>query len=238
MKDNSLHRRWIGIKDKLTSMTWGQRVEYIWTYHKTTIVLSLIFLYLLNYLLIGKITSKDILIGAIHANVELSENGRSFITSDFFEMQQGDPQKEDISILDVALTKIADDEYFEMNYYYLQVVLTQVGAQQVDYILADKIAMEIFMTQDIYMNLRDIFSADELANLEDRLIYLLPVDENGESTVDEKFPVAIDVSGMPFFAAHANSKEPIYFSVASNAPNTEAVIALWTYLTTWCPSQS
>ena len=236
MQHIPLSKSWLKLKSTLTPMTWSQRVDHIWTYYKSTILIVVLFAFLIGYLLFGMLTKKDILLGGVHANVELSETGRSYITSGFFEDQQGNPNKEEVSILDVMLTEIADDEYFEMNYYYLQAVLSRVGAQHVDYILADKVAMEIFMTQDIYMDLREFFAAEELTQLEDRLIYFLPVSENDESTVQEKYPIAVDVSDLPFFKSYSSAKGSVYFSVAVNTANHDGVKDLWTYLlTNWNP---
>ena len=78
--------------------------------------------------------------------------------------------------------------------------------------------------------MREFFTQDELAQLEDRLIYLEKQNENDNSVLEERYPVAVDVSGMAFFTEYAKDKEEIYFSVASNSLNKEIVRAFWYYL--------
>lgn len=232
MKETAIYKWFIKTKEALAPMTWRERFDYLWTYYKTAVIITFIFVFLIGYMFFGMLTGKEILLGGIHANVELTDTGRSHITDAFFQLREGNAKEEEISLLDVALTELKDDEYFEMNYYYLQAVLTRVGAQQVDYILADKVAMQIFMTQDIYMDLRELFTEAQLAEMEERLIYFQPVDQD-EKPTEDRYPVAVDVSGLPFFEEFCDSKEPIYFSVAVNAPNTDAVKAFWDYLNAW-----
>lgn len=232
MKETAIYKWFTKTKEALAPMTWRERIDYLWTYYKTTAIITFIFVFLIGYMLFGMLTSKEILLGGIHANVELTDAGISQITTEFFGQRGGNANKEEVSTLDVALTPIKDDEYFEMNYYYLQAVISRVGAQQVDYILADKIALRIFMTQDIYMDLRELFTKEQLAEMEERLIYFQPADEN-EKPTQEKYPVAVDISGLPFLVEFCDSKEPIYFSAAANAPNLEELKAFWDYLNTW-----
>ena len=205
MKNTKIYKWWLKTKEALAPMSWRQRADYLWTYYKSTVILTAVFIFLIVYVLVGMLTSKAILLGGIHANVELTDAGRSHITTEFFNQLDGNAQKEEIGILDVVLTPLADDEYFEMNYYYLQAVISRVGAQQVDYILADKVAMQIFMTQDIYMDLRELFTEEQLAEMEDRLVYFQPVDQEGKP-IEEKYPVAVDVSGLPFFGEFCDLK--------------------------------
>lgn len=230
MKETAIYKWWMQTKETLAPMTWRQRIDHIWTYYRTIILIVLIFTFMIGYVVYGKLTSKDVLLGGIHANVELTDTGRSHISTDFFQLQEGNASREEVSILDVMLTPIKDDENLDMNYYYLQAVHTRVGSQQVDYFLADQTAMKIFLGQDMYLDLREFFTEEELSQMEDRLIYFLTVDENNNPTVDEKYPVAVDVSGLPFFEEYANNKGEIYFSVASNSLNKETVRAFWDYL--------
>ena len=88
------------------------------------------------------------------------------------------------------------------------------------------------MTQDIYMDLRELFTKEQLTKIEDRLIYFQPADEN-EKPTEEKYPVAVDISGLPFFGEFCDLKEPIYFSAAANAPNIDDLKAFWDYLNAW-----
>ena len=232
MKNTKIYQWWIKTKETLAPMTWSQRLGHMWTYYKSTVILTAVFVFIIGYVLFGMLTAKTILLGGIHANVELTDAGISQITTEFFGQRGGNANKEEVSTLDVALTPIKDDEYFEMNYYYLQAVISRVGAQQVDYILADKVALRIFMTQDIYMDLRELFTKEQLAEMEERLIYFQPADEN-EKPTEEKYPVAVDISGLPFFGEFCDLKEPIYFSAAANAPNIDDLKAFWDYLNAW-----
>ena len=232
MKETALYKWWQKTKEDLAQMTWRQRIDHIWTYYKVTIVISLVFVFIVGSMIYGRLTAKDILLGGIHANVELTDTGHSHIVTDFFQLREGNASREEVSILDVTLGPIKDEKYFEMNYYNLQTVHTRIGSEQADYILADKVAMENFLSQSIYLDLREFFTTEELEQMENenRLIYLMTVDEDDNPTVDEKYPVAVDVSGLPFFEEYAKKKGEIYFSVVSNSHNKEAVRAFWDYL--------
>lgn len=234
MKNTGIYKWLLAMKQTLAPMPWGQRVRHIWTNYKATVIVALVVVLLLGTLLVSSLLRRDALINGVHANVSFSADGQSYLSSHFFDKCEGDPDAEKISVLSVTLTEIADDAYFEMNYYYLKSVLARYEDREIDYILSDKVALEIFLSQNMLLDLRELFTTEELVQMEDCLIYFLPVDENGDPTVEEQYPVAVDVSQLPFFKeCSSNSDEPLYFSVASNTLNLEMVRRFWDHLCEW-----
>lgn len=230
MKETAIYKWWQKTKEAMAPMTWRQRIDYLWTYYKTSTLIGMVFLVIVGYMVYGRLAAKDVLLGGIHANLELSDAGYSHIEKDFFQLQNGNAGKEEVTILSMNLTPLKDDEYYEMNYYHLQAAVTRFGSQKVDYILSDKVALEIFMPQEMCLDLREFFTEAELTQMEDRLIYLVASKDDDDPELEERYPVAVDVSGLPFFEKYTENKGAIYFSVAANSPNREAVRAFWEYL--------
>ena len=97
--------------------------------------------------------------------------------------------------------------------------------------------MEFYIIQDVYMDLREFFTEEELAQLdaENRVIYAQQEGEN------DRWAVAVAITDIPFiqeYVAPAEGEE-IYFALSGSTPRPEMCRNVWNYLHAWeKPEQS
>ncbi len=223
------------LKETLAPMSWPDRIQYIWSYYKETILIVAALLVVVGYLFAGMISNrKEIVIGGIAANVEMTEEGMSYLTTDYFQKVGGQDRSQQIKLHPMSLYSLQNAEYMEMTYYNMTKAISMMTDREIDYLLLDKVALELFMSQDSFLDLRKVFSEDELAAFGDRLLKIKKVDDTG-NVVSEEYPVAIDISSLPFVQECTTAKESVYFGIASNSANLEQVKDFWSYLTNWNP---
>ncbi len=223
------------LKEKLSPMNWGERIEYLWTNHKDTILIFAAMLAIVIYLASGMVNNrKNIWMGAILANVNLSEEGTAYISSQYYEKYAGQSGEQEVKLTNVRLDSLKNEDTMEMTYYTLTQTLSLLGEAEVDYLLTDKTALELYLSQNIYLDLRKIFSAELLSDLNDKLIKLKTVDDEGN--VVAEYPVAIDISYLPFIQSCSDATGPVYFGVAANGPNQDKILDFWNHLNNWKPA--
>ncbi len=228
-KTNSLQR----VIEKLTPMSWPQRLEYIWSYHKETIVISAAMLVIAIYLLTSLIANqKQLMMGGLIANVHLSEAGKAYLSQEYLAHIQGNAESQKVELTTVELGDMKNAADLEYTYYSLTKSLSLITDRKIDYLLMDKTALEQYMAQGVFLDLREVLSAELVESMNDRLIKLKPVDENGKPAGGE-YPVAIDISELPFIRSCTDGQTPVYFGVAANSPNLQTVKGFWDYLNAW-----
>ncbi len=221
------------LKDTLAPMSWPDRIQYIWSYYKETILIVAALLIVAGYLLAGMISNrKEIVIGGVVANVEMTEEGTAYITTDYFQKVGGKDRTQQIKLHPMSLYSLQNAEYMEMTYYNMTKALSMMTDREIDYLLVDKVALELFMSQEAFLDLREIFSEEELAAFGDRLIKIKKVDEAG-NVVAEDYPIAINIGNLPFAQECSTVTGDVFFGIASNSANREQVKDFWFYLTAW-----
>lgn len=233
MKQSKRFHSFMRLKADLAPMSWSERIEHIWINYKETILIAVMIFVVAGSMLTNYLTNrKEILMGGIVVNVPLSEEGLSYIESEFFDTLGADSRGEEVSVLSTTITGLGDEANSERNYYIVTQTIAMMTNEEVDYLILDKTALEIYLAQDAFLDLRDVFDEEELAAFEDKLIKLTTVNEAGE-TIDTAFPVAIDISALPFIQGCADTEGSVYIGFVANAPNQERLYDFWTYLTVW-----
>ncbi len=228
-KKNSFQR----FREKLAPMDWPQRLEYIWNYHKETIIISATMLVIVIYMLSALIANqKPMLMGGLLANVRLSEEGKAYLSQGYMEYREGNQKKETVDLFTVELGDLRDQATMEQTYYGLTKTIAMLTDSEVDYLLMDKTALELYMAQGVFLDLREVLPEELLHSMEDKLISLKPVDENGKP-VGEAYPVGVDISHLPFIKTCTQGQSPVYLGVAANSPNLEEIALFWDYINAW-----
>lgn len=223
-------------KDKMKSKPFGQRLAYYWDYYKWHILVALLALVLLGHTVSAKLTQKDVILNGIlidgTAPLELPAAVQSF-----YEVNGIDSQKQEM-ILDTGLALNSGVPSVVANTY--QAIHARVGAQDADFVMGYEYAIQrlSYDTSHMFADLREIFSAEILANWEGSIYYIdgsvlsqiadadfeeiiLP-DPFQPENMKDPIPVALDVSSCTAFSSvYYSPDRPVYISVVSNAPNRE-----------------
>ena len=118
-------------------------------------------------------------------------------------------------------------EDLDANYYALQALLLLYETQEVDAMLMDQVAMENFLRQEIYLDLRQLLSEDSLAAMGEAVIWA----RHKESS--EAAPLVLDVTELPFIQDHTEATGRVYLAFMNNTTHLPACRLLWDAITAW-----
>lgn len=229
----------------LKPMTFWQKVDHLWSYYKE---------YLLVVFLIGIVVAiiissllnarKQYVFQGMMINITMTAEGSRYLTDDLLAAL-GDGSKNQHVLFDYTNFKSLEDPTSgEDNYNATMVMIARVSAGQVDAALVDQLALEFYMGQEIFGDLRTCFTEEQLAAMGDDVWHVIMDDGTGEEEPEEDeetqpaeqdkgIPMAICVSDMPFFRECAPNNKAIYLVVSCNEPDREAVQGLWAHLNAW-----
>lgn len=250
-KDTKLGKELTTLRDQLKPMSWKQRIDHIWTYYKEYILVFGVF----AMVLVGLITSaisgaKDPKITGILVNLSMEQKGMNYIAEDYVEymgLKDEDMVRIGYTYFEDPMVVVTDE-----NYYASQTVINQVSAQMLDYMILDQMAVEYYSRWEVYMDLRDVFTEEELLKFaeEDRLIYCLDSEmaDHVEKLTEEEvralqlqclqegsdinyyWPGAVKITDTAFVKDCVVGSNNTYFAVAGNTTKIDQIRDFWQYL--------
>ena len=211
----------------LKPMTFQQRVDYIWTYYKEHMLLAVVALIILIGIIASICNAQiEIIFSGTIANLDLTEAGASYLREDLFEHFAGKNGQEvrlSASYFDPIFSSV---DSFDYNYNAAMGTVAMVGAKSLDYIIMDEVALKFYLSQDIFMDLRDFFTEEELTGLKDRLVYF-------ELDDGSRYPVAVHMEDTAYARDCIDVKDAVFFSLIANAPHMDVCRDFWEYLNAW-----
>lgn len=232
-KETKFYQGCVRLRNDMKPMTFKEKVEHLWMYYKEYLwVAGLVFMALALVVTIITSRTKTTLVSGIMANITITQDGYNYLSSEYQEHLGGDKKH----IVELDYTKFGDmlDAGSGEDSYYSAMVLTaRVSGGLLDYMLLDKYAMEYYITQEVYMDLRQFFTAEELAALkaENRLIYAQQADET------DAWVVAVDIAGTEFAKGNITSQGGVYFALSGNTQRPEMCRNAWEYINAWQPQE-
>ena len=197
--------------------------EYLWIVGVVVILLGALISSTFNLL------TKTNVVTGIMVNFTITQEGHNYLAEDYAEKIGAKEGRELVNLEYTVFDLMSDASASEQSYYAAMTVVAEVSAQKLDYILLDKAGMEFYITQAVYMDLREFFSAEEIERFaaEDRLIY---AQEEGS---EDKWVVAVDITELPFVQDTVTSEGPIYFALSGSAPHVDQCRGIWEHINAW-----
>ncbi len=214
----------------LKPMTMGQRIEHLWMYYKEYLLVVILVISLIS--LVGTIIAsrnRDVLVSGMMVNVYMEQEGVNYLTTDY-AAHLGSTSSNQVAELDkTGFGDMLDPANGQDSYYAAMMLSARVTGQMLDYMLLDKFAMEYYITQEVYQDLRETFTAEELATLEaeKRVIYAR---QDGQ---EERWPIAIIITDTAFAKDNINNEGDVYFALSGNSPRPEMCRHAWEYINAW-----
>ncbi len=229
-KQSKFYAEWVKLCQDLKPMTFSQKVEHIWTYYKE-IILIVAALLLAVILVISGLSknSKDTLLHGSMVNLSMEQSGVNYLTTDYFQKLGGDEKKEEVLLEYTYFGDLEDPQNSDYSYYSSMALIAQVENKMLDYMLLDKYAMEYYIIQDIYFDLSAFFTEAELAELSEHLIYA----QYEGTELEDRWPIAVDISWMDFVKDNVNSDGGVYFALSGRTQHLEQCRDLWEYMKAW-----
>ena len=197
-------------------MTWHLRLEHLWTYYKWVLAVVICIAVFLHIIISSAISANtEILISGIGINVPLTDQGVTCLSDGYFD-RLGGKRGQAVQYIEEILDM--DSQTLGPEAVYTAVVkvsgLTSLG--DLDYLLMDAEALDYYSEGDLFMDLRQLFTAEELSQM--------------NITVIGDVPMLIDLSGTWFADNYITDEGPYYLAVTYNTTRTAQCHDLWYYL--------
>lgn len=227
-KDTTFGKELIKLWNDLKPMTWNQRFDHIWTYYKEYIGLIALLIFVCTGLITSTIAAqRESVVTGIMVNVTVSQEGFNYLSTDYAEYlgvgKDKDVKLEYTSFLDLEKSDS------EQDYYAAMTVIAEVSAKKLDYMILDQLSMGFYAGQEVYMDLRKVFTEEELAEFAEKelLIYCMEEEEQ------EPWPAAIRINDLPYVKEHISSEGSVYFALSGSSEKYEQLRAVWEYIKAW-----
>lgn len=227
---------------KLKGQPFKVRLEYFWDYYKWHTIIALLVAAVLTHTLVTQLNQKDaVLSGILLDGATLLEDPA--LLQEFYAQAGLDPDQQEV-MLHTGFS--LDDEQPSASLMTYQRIHAGIAAGDTDFIVgnADAIRQCGYDTSRMLADLREHFSPEELALMEDRLYYIdgslwnstagesmeFPSPINPEEMIDP-IPVGIDISACTEFVnAYYSADQTVYIAVVSNGPNIEMTLRFIDFL--------
>ena len=222
---------WDAEVERMKPMTGKERLEHLWMYYSEYLWIVAVVVILLGAVIgstINLLTKTNVVTG-IMVNFTITQEGHNYLAEDYAEKIGAKEGRELVNLEYTVFDLMSDASASEQSYYAAMTVVAEVSAQKLDYILLDKAGMEFYITQAVYMDLRNFFTEEEIAQFaaEDRLIY---AQEEGET---DKWVVAVDITDLAFVQDTVTSEGPIYFALSGSAQHIDQCRGIWEHINAW-----
>ncbi len=217
----SIHKSFQGEKSKLSQMSWGERVQYIWEYYKIPIISVMIVAIVLVSLIRHYATLKDdVLFGII---VNANATGATLVSSD----------------LDAYLALGEKERTFLENGLWLNSSATfeaetkitcYVAAHDLDYFLGDAEAMNHFAKQGLISDLEKILPEALYTYFQDRIVSCDTTDAESGELYEQSYLRLDGTRFAELLSAEMRTGAKLYLGSCVVAPNEDNVRKLVQYI--------
>jgi len=211
----------------LKPLSWKDRVDYIWTYYKWTLVIVFMVIVLVGPLFAGLHNSRiEQLYNGALANVMVTDEGEYYITDGWRDELGGHKKWSDCTLISSYFQSYEDSTDAVSEYNAIMTIVVRLLMGDLDYLIMDNYAMTYFISEGTFAPLGDVLPEEMLAQYEEKLVYA--VNEN-----DEQFPVAIDLTDTDFIKDNGISTDFVYIAFPENSHNAELNDEFLQYLFNW-----
>lgn len=216
MEENRLIAHLKKLKNDLAPMTWRQRFSHLWTYYKWVLGV-LVFVGFILQVLITSLTAAntEILISGMSINLPLTEEGAACLSHRYFERLEG-KQGQDVQFMEEIMNLDNQAMGTETTYATIVKVSGLISTDSLDYLILDTEAREYYSEGDLFIDLTQIFTAEELSQM--------------NITAIGGVPKLIDLTGTWFADTHITGGGPYYLAFAYNTSRPEQCRDFWQYL--------
>lgn len=229
-KNSYFYRCWRRLLDDLKPMTWPERLEHLWNYYKEYLWIGLFVVIFVVIIVSGLVRKNtEVLASGMLVNIAIDQKGYNYLSTDYLAALGGEKGKQTVELDYTNFSSLADPTSSEDNYTKANILLARVSGRMLDYIILDEFAVRFYAGEEVYLDLREVFSEEELAELD-----VFYAQEEGE----ERIPVAIRITELPFVKDNITTEGHIYFALSGSTPRPEACRDVWNYLHAWKPDSA
>lgn len=218
-------------KNKLASMNFKQRIDYLKTYYLTGGLIVLGIVVAIVWILVeSSLSKREVMAAGLFINVEADVECYDFLTDGYVEYKDLNTWKSKVELSVGDYIDFAPQEQ-KMDSYQSQMALhAQVSTGFYSYIILENTALDGLRYLDVYMDPSELFTSETEPILKDAVVFReMPVGENGETQL---CPVAIDLTKIGFSQANQMNKEQVYIVFVDVDADKAKMTEFLTYLCT------
>lgn len=217
------------LKADLKTMTFPQKVDHLWTYYKYYLLIAVVVLVFVAAIITGIVNAnKEVLVSGMLANVSMKQTGFNYL-SEGYEEVLGATGNQVVELTSTNFEDLETSEDVEANYNAAQILIARVSGGLLDYAIIDQMSFEFYLTQDVYLDLREFFTQEELQRLADAdMLAYAKIAETGDT-----WPVAVKITQWPFTQDNVKTQGEIYFIISGNSPDMEAIRGILEHMWAW-----
>ncbi|MBR4109520.1 MAG: hypothetical protein IKK41_04305 [Oscillospiraceae bacterium] len=225
MSELSPIRNLKNLKKDMEHMTYQEKLTHIWTYYKWVLVVVLILIMAVSVLLASIQNKRKItLLGGVTVNVQLSEEGKTYLNDDYKQIIGTGNKRESIVLSHTNIEDIHNTSVYESNYYAVMSLLALCTNQEVDYLILDQTGFEAMLIQKAYLKLEEVYTPEEITAMGEDAVFAQMEGEEAPSAI------AIDITDTAFIQANAQVKDKVYFVYVANSIRVDTCRAFYEYL--------
>lgn len=219
------------LKADLKTMTFPQKLDHLWTYYKYYVLIAVVVAVFVAAIITGIVNaSKEVLISGMLTNVSMEQRGFHYLSEGYGEVL-GAKGNQVVELTSTNFEDLETSEDVETNYNAAQVLIARVSGGLLDYAIIDQMSFEFYLTQEVYLDLRELFTQEELQQLADAdMLAYAKIKETGDT-----WPVAVKITNWDFVRDTVKTKGEIYFIVSGNSPDKQAVRGILEHIRAWKP---
>lgn len=204
----------------LSTMTFREKVDHIWTYYKLHICAVLLAAFLLiTWGVSAYNNAKEVLLSGNVINVYLTEEGDRYLTEDTFAAVGGSHHRQTVNITSRYISPEDPTSYLQS-----MTLMAMIEAKDLDFLLLDEETFQQYALSDFYLDLREFFTAEELEALSDSIAYV------DSESLQESYPAGICLNGTAFAQACIAAEGKYYLTFVVNTPRLSACRAFWEHI--------
>lgn len=219
------------------------KIGYIWEYYKLPITVRLVALAFVCSMVYHEVTKKEVLVYSALINVSAGDELASRLDEGFISAEGTDPKRAEVCLYQgLYLSEDPSPENHQYGYASKLKLMASIEAKQLDVVLMNREAYDIYSRNGYLLELDSLLSQDEAlyralepsltANtvvLEDNAIEYALNEAHRYQEVTEEAVNGLDLSPSPMFR-DAGFPESVYLGVIANSPRLPAVLRYIGYL--------
>ena len=231
------------LKASFQKMSLADKADYIFTYYRLPIVVSLVLLYFVCSTVYRQVTKKEVVLYTALLNISTGDSFESQLNKGFISATGAEPKKAEVYLYKgLYMTDNPSTENHEYWYASKLKLMAAIEAKQLDIVLMNREAYDVYSQDGYLLDLSDLLSQDDslyrfmepyltsnTVVLEDNSIEYALNEAHRYYAVTEEVTNGIDVSEFPIFQ-EAGFPDSVYFGVIANTPRFPAIIQYIEYL--------
>jgi len=240
----------INAKKVFQNGTTREKLEYLWDYYKWHFLILILVLSFVISMIYNHATKKEYVLQGYFLNTYSSEDYSTELTEDYLKEFPIDTQKQDILINTSFYYDLVNSADYT-SYQTLQVFTAKISAGEVDFIVADVDTMEQLAYNEVFYNLSDVLTAEQMSKYESNFLYydnvlmnaindidylddspdIEIIDSSTPEEMEEPIPVMIQITNRDILEnLYPNSTDNYAFAFVVTSKNIDKAIEFLNYL--------